>query len=272
MYDLIDILRYEKQNNIRNGLYGLTQRSMAYNSNKIEGSTLDEEDTLTLFNEGVIYKKDMVVSKHIEEMTGHFAMFNSMLNNCDKELNEDIIKEYHKMLKQGVFEDIANGNVIGDYKKRPNVVGKDNMKTSQPNEVNNKMKELLNWYTNIKDINVGVIANFHEKYEKIHPFQDGNGRTGRIIIFKECLKNNVFPIIIQDKNKKEYYKGLEDAHNGNLESLINYFRSEQNWYKEWLKHFEINTGLFEKNEETYNLLKNTVNSTKNIKTKNDYSR
>ena len=246
MNEIIKLLKYEKENKIKNGLYGLTQRSIAYNSNKIEGSTLTEEDTLTLFNEGKLYNRENIyIAKHIEEMTGHFAMFNYMLDNIEKDLTSDIIKNFHKMLKQGVFEDLANGYVCGDYKNKPNVVGKDNMETTKPNEVSKEIEELLKWYNEIKNKNISVLADFHERYEKIHPFQDGNGRTGRIILFKECLKNNIIPPIFRDKNKLIYYRALEEAHKGNLELLKSYIIDEQCWYRNELKKFDINTDLYD---------------------------
>lgn len=256
---IIEILKQEKNNNIRNGLYGLTQRSLAYNSNKIEGSTLTEEDTLTLFNNGKLYNKDTVyIAKHIEEMTGHFAMFNYMLDNIEKELNHDLIKELHKLLKQGVFEDLANGFICGDYKKRPNVVGKDNMETSKPEEVKEKMTELLSWYNNISKKDINTMAIFHEKYEKIHPFQDGNGRTGRIILFKECLKNNIIPPILQDKNKIEYYRALEEAHNGNINLLKNYIIKEQENYKQNLIKFSIDPNNINNTQKITNKIKKSI--------------
>ena len=237
--ELVKEIIYEKDNKIRNGIYGFIQRGLAYNSNKIEGSTLTEDDTWTLFNTGNLYKNDDVAfyrAKDIEEMTGHFAMFNKMIENYDQELTEDIIKDYHRLLKQGVFEDIANGYAIGEYKTRPNIVGSKDMVTSSPQMVENDIKELLSWYSK-KEISIEVLAEFHEKYEKIHPFQDGNGRTGRIILFKECLKNNLTPFIIMDSNRLKYYNCLEKAHNGNINDLTNYFKEEQELFKNQLNKF-----------------------------------
>lgn len=225
---IIKELLYEKEHKIRNGIYGLIQREMAYNSNRIEGSTLTKEDTLTLFNTGNIYTNNTNIiyrAKDIEEMTGHFAMFNKMLDNYNDILDENVIKGYHKLLKQGVFEDIANGYPIGEYKNRPNTVF--NIKTSNPKDVQNDINELLNWY-NAKEKNIETLARFHFRYEKIHPFQDGNGRTGRIILFKECLKNNIMPFIIRDINRIEYYNALKEAHNDNFKKLVLLFSNEQN--------------------------------------------
>ena len=251
--DLVREMLYEKEHKIRNGIYGFVQRGLAYNSNRIEGSTLTEEDTWTLFNTGNLYKNDENVvyrAKDIEEMTGHFAMFNYMLDTYDRELSENIIKEYHKLLKQGVFEDIANGYAIGEYKTRPNIVGSKSMVTSPPQNVKNDINELLKWYDK-KNKTLEILAEFHEKYEKIHPFQDGNGRTGRIILFKECLKNEITPFIVMDSNRMKYYKGLEKAHEGNIADLVKYFKEEQSLFIEQMKKFD---SLFKTKQQNQELI------------------
>lgn len=178
-------LKSEYEREDRSGIYGYTQRTLAYNSNRIEGSTLTETQTAALFEEGYLPASDEVYRrKDIEEMNGHFLMFNKMLTTIDEPLSEEMIKEFHYELKAGVFEDRANGYAIGDYKQWRNTVG--GMTLASPDEVKNKMRELLSWYEKQSVVSMETLAIFHAKYELIHPFQDGNGRTGRMILFREC--------------------------------------------------------------------------------------
>ena len=235
--DLINRFIVEYKKNDRSSVYGFTQRKMAYNSNKIEGSTLTEDQTTSLFDTGTLSSDgELIRSKDIEEATGHFIMFNNMLKTYDKELSEELIKKYHYDLKSGVFEDKANGYAIGDYKKRANTVS--NVKVALPDEVDAKMKELLLDYNKEEKHSLYDIIKFHSQYENIHPFQDGNGRTGRIIMFKECLKNNIFPFIIEDELKGEYYKSLNNAQlNNDYNDLLNFCKKEQSNYFNNVKNF-----------------------------------
>ncbi len=219
----------------RSGVYGYTQRNMAYNSNRIEGSTLTERQTASLFDTGSFYpdsENDIFRAKDVEEMNGHFKMFNYTLKHLGEPLTEDIIKGMHRALKEGVFEDQANGYAIGDWKKRRNIVG--TITTALPEEVPEKMKNLLKSYIAKRKfgrITLIEIAKFHAEFEKIHPFQDGNGRVGRMILFKQCLDENIIPVIIRDDNKLEYYKCLDKAQNRHdFSSLIEYFEKEQRYY------------------------------------------
>ena len=227
---LIETIRMEKENHIRSGVYGLTQREFAYNSNKIEGSRLTKEHTASLFDTGSIYMEGVFRGKDVEEASGHFAMFNEMLNSLEKPLSETVIKEFHRYLKQGVFEDIANGYAIGEYKKRKNYVG--NIETAAPEEVADKIKALLNWYHSLDRVTIDDLAKFHLEYERIHPFQDGNGRTGRMILFRECLKNDICPFLVRDENKAEYVNALSLC---DINKLSNYFKKEQQWYYDKIK-------------------------------------
>ncbi len=221
-------IEYEKQD--RSGVYGETQRHLAYNSNRIEGSTLTYNQTSSLFDTKTLSSNEeqLIRSKDVEEMNGHFVMFNNMLKTYNDELTEQLIKNYHYDLKIGVFEDKANGYPVGEYKNRGNRVS--DIATASPQEVPIRMKKLLEWYNNIPHKTLKDLAEFHYKYETIHPFQDGNGRTGRIILFKECLKNNIFPFIVEDSKKGEYYKCLNNAQKGNVQSLVNFFKTEQQEY------------------------------------------
>ena len=242
--ELISRFQSEWDSNDRGGIYALTQKRLAYNSNKIEGSTLTKDQTSTLFDTGSILGVDNEIyrAKDVEEMTGHFTMFNEMLKSWAEPLSEAMIKKYHYCLKAGVFEEIANGRPIGEFKNRPNIAGE--TPTASPQDVKELISALFETYNAKKDVTVDDIAALHERYEKIHPFQDGNGRTGRIIVFKECLKNNLIPIIVRDDNKARYINCLKQGHEGNLEPLSDYFKEEQLSYLQELLYFfpEFNIG------------------------------
>lgn len=219
-------IEYEKQD--RSGVYGYVQRNLAYNSNRIEGSTLTKEQTASLFDtQTIIANNEVIKSKDIEEMSGHFLMFNYMLNTLEETLSEDLIKQFHYHLKIGVFEDKANGYPCGEYKNRENYVA--DIKTISPHLVSDKMQELIHNYHNDTQKTFRDIILLHAKYEAIHPFQDGNGRTGRLILFRECLKNNMIPPIIKEQNKPLYIKGLNNYQKNidNGESLIKLCQNEQ---------------------------------------------
>lgn len=247
-----DALRWcmvtEKSSNDRSGIYGFTQRALAYNSNKIEGSTLTEDQTAALFEEGFLpASEDAYRAKDIEEMNGHFLMFNHMLATIGEPLSEGLIKRFHYELKAGVFEDRANGYAIGAYKKRNNTVN--NLETTHPGDVPKEMSALLEWYHGVLDQGIFAIAKLHSDYERIHPFQDGNGRTGRIIMFRECLKNGICPFIIQDKNRAVYITSLKSAQTqGDYTGLVKYFEEEQAAYKERCQYFSVEERYAESRE------------------------
>lgn len=226
---LLERFQIERKKFDRSGVYGYTQRLLAYNSNKIEGSTLTEEQTASLFDNGILPKSDDYYrAKDVEEMNGHFLMFNKMLDTLEEPLTQELMKQFHYELKSGVFEDRANGYAIGDYKKRPNVIGI--YHTVRPENVEEEMEKLLEWYEK-QAAGISVLAEFHARYEGIHPFQDGNGRTGRLIIFRECLKNSVIPIIIEDVNRNMYLEALKAYKDDqNIELLVKLFMKEQEFY------------------------------------------
>lgn len=233
---LLDRFRIEREKFDRSGVYAYTQRLLAYNSNKIEGSTLTEEQTASLFDNGTLPKSDDYYrAKDVEEMNGHFLMFNKMLDTLSESLTQELIKQFHYELKSGVFEDRANGYAIGDYKKRPNMIGM--YQTARPEDVAQEMYLLLDWYSNQK-IDIPVLAEFHARYESIHPFQDGNGRTGRLILFRECLKNGIVPVVIEDVNRNEYLESLKEyREEKGLNKMIQLFGNEQKFYFEKCKYF-----------------------------------
>lgn len=233
---LLERFKIEKEKFDRSGIYAYTQRLLAYNSNKIEGSTLTEEQTASLFDNGTLPKSDDYYrAKDVEEMNGHFLMFNKMLDTFDEILTQELIKKFHYELKSGVFEDRANGYAIGDYKKRPNMIGI--YQTTKPEDVSGEMDLLLTWYFK-QNVTISVLAEFHARYESIHPFQDGNGRTGRLILFRECLKNGIIPVVIEDINRNMYLEGLKKyRQEKNVTQLVELFKKEQNFYLEKCNYF-----------------------------------
>lgn len=236
---LIWVLKLEHSIKDRSGIYGYTQRTLAYNSNRIEGSTLTEEQTAALFEEGYLpATEEFYKAKDIEEMNGHFLMFNRMIASLGKALSEEMIKSFHYELKVGVFEDRANGYAIGEYKTRANTVG--GLMVSNPAEVADKMKELLAWYHGQKKVTLVTLADLHARYELIHPFQDGNGRTGRIILFKECLEHDIMPFVIHNENRIRYVAALKKAQlEGDSSELANYFEEEQKDYARQCEVFDV---------------------------------
>ena len=233
---LLERFKIERERFDRSGVYAYTQRLLAYNSNKIEGSTLTEEQTASLFDNGTLPKSDDYYrAKDVEETNGHFLMFNKMLDTLDEPLTEELTKRFHYELKSGVFEDRANGYAIGDYKQRPNMIGM--YQTVRPENVAQEMYLLMDWYDG-RTIKISVLAEFHARYESIHPFQDGNGRTGRLILFRECLKNGIVPVVIEDANREEYLEALKEYRVGkSLDKLITLFEKEQQFYFEKCKYF-----------------------------------
>lgn len=225
---LINTIVFEMNNNIRNGVFGFIQREMAYNSNRIEGSRLSKEQTENLFNTGTVFGNEIYVPKDIEETTGHFAMFNYMVQSLNDTLSEDMIKKFHKLLKQCVFEDLANGYNIGEYKGRPNIVG--DTVTVRPEEVASRMHRLLKAYHSCNKSLESVLV-FHSSYEYIHPFQDGNGRTGRMIMLRECITNEIIPFIVRDENKVEYISVLKKVYQQkDVTQFVEYAKKEQEWF------------------------------------------
>lgn len=234
---LLERYEIERKKFDRTGVYAYTQRLLAYNSNKIEGSTLTEEQTASLFDNGTLPKtENFYRAKDMEEMNGHFLMFNHMIDTLKEPLNEKLVKAFHFELKSGVFEDRVNGYAIGEYKKRPNIIGI--YETTRPDFVEAEMQKLLNWYSKQKIINISILAEFHARYECIYPFQDGNGRTGRLILFRECLKNRILPIVIEDDNRQLYLSALSEYREGkDLSNMLALFKKEQDYFFERCSYF-----------------------------------
>ena len=234
---LLDILQEEKSSGYSGGIYHKTQIELTYNSNHIEGSSLTHEQTRYIFETNTIgVETGNLNVDDVIETANHFRLVSLIIDNAKSMLTEEFIKELHLMLKNGTSDSRKNWFAVGDYKKLPNEVG--GMNTVIPEEVSDKMKELLNDYNTKEKIGLDDILDFHVKFEKIHPFQDGNGRVGRLIMFKECLKYNIVPFIIEDDLKMFYYRGL-----AKWETEKGYLRdtclTAQDRYKAYLDYFRI---------------------------------
>lgn len=208
--NILETLREQRTLKIKGNLYHNTQIIFAYNTNHIEGSKLSEEQTRHIYETNtVLFKEDTVADiDDIIETINHFKLVDYMLDVAEKNLSEKLIKEFHKILKEGTSDSKKDWFNVGEYKQLPNEVG--GAKTTSPKMVATQIKKLLEWYNSLKKVTIKEIIEFHAKFEKIHPFQDGNGRIGRIIILKECLKHNIVPFIILDNDKLFYYRGLKE--------------------------------------------------------------
>ena len=207
---LLELLQEEKEMKLKGGLYYQTQIKLAYNSNRIEGSRLSEDQTRYIYETNTVNMEpdEAVNIDDIIETVNHFSCFDYMLTHVDEELTEEMIKEFHRLLKRNTSEERKDWFRVGEYKARANVVG--DMKTIVPEKVGSEMQKSLVCYSRKKEITAQDIIEFHHSFENIHPFQDGNGRVGRIIMFKECLKNDIMPFIIGHEHKLFYYRGLKE--------------------------------------------------------------
>ena len=233
---LLKRLREEKDGQVRGGIYHRTQIDLTYNSNHIEGSRLTHEQTRFIFETNTIGISDESVNvDDIVETTNHFRCIDLIIDRAD-ELSENLIKELHRILKSGTSDSRKTWFNVGDYKKLPNEVG--GMDTCPPEEVHRRIKDLLSAYHAKKEKTLEDLIDFHQKFERIHPFQDGNGRVGRLILFKECLANGIVPFIITDNLKLFYYRGLREwGHiNGYLTDTC---LTAQDNYKALLDYFKI---------------------------------
>jgi Fic family protein len=233
---LIASLKEEKDTKRKGGLYHKTQVNLAYNSNKIEGSKLTEEQTRYIFETRTIGFKDQeaVPIDDIIETSNHFVAFDYLLDTVDMPLSNALIKKFHGILKTSTSGATKEWFMVGEWKKLPNEVG--GTETTSPQDVEADINKLNEWYNSINPIAFEKIVEYHYRFEKVHPFQDGNGRVGRLIMFRECLKNNIIPFIIDDNHKQFYYRGLKEF--ANVRGyLMDTCLSAQDTYKEWVKYF-----------------------------------
>ena len=235
--NVLDVLKEQKEMKLKGNLYHQTQVSFAYNTNHIEGSTLTEEQTRYIFETNTILFEGDTIAKvdDILETSNHFKLVDYMLDVADKKLTEKMIKEFHKILKEGTSDSRVEWFNVGEYKQRANTIGS-GIKTTSPNNVEKEMIRLMDWYNSLKQVTAKEIIEFHYRFECIHPFQDGNGRIGRIIMFKECLKNKIVPFIIQDVDKLFYYRGLKE-YKSEKGYLTDTCLNAQDQYEKLLKYY-----------------------------------
>ena len=205
---LLQMLRDEKSIRMSGGLYHELQVRMTYNSNRIEGSRLTEDQTRLIFETNTIDVGEGIPVDDIIETVNHFRAIDYVIDVAEEPLTEDIIKELHRILKQSTKDASLSWFAVGDYKKRANVVG--GRETAKPKDVPAKMKALLSGYASINSVTIDDVIRFHYEFERIHPFQDGNGRVGRLVALKECLRFSIVPFIIEDSKKTYYYRGLSE--------------------------------------------------------------
>ncbi len=234
---LLDILQEQKASKYSGGIYHKTQIDLTYNSNHIEGSRLTHDQTRYIFETNTIgVEKEVLNVDDVIETVNHFRCIDMIIDNVKVALTEKFIKELHLILKNGTSDYRKDWFVVGDYKKLPNEV--DGMGTALPEEVADKMKVLLTEYNGKEEKIFEDILDFHVKFERIHPFQDGSGRVGRLIMFKECLKYNIVPFIIEDNLKMFYYRGLKEWNN-EKGYLTDTCLIAQDKYKAYLDYFRI---------------------------------
>ena len=205
---ILQVLREEKELKLPGGLYHELQVRMTYHSNHIEGSKLSEDQTRLIFETNTLDVENGIPVDDVLETVHHFRAIDYVIDIAEEELTEEIIKKLHYILKHDTKDSTLAWFAAGDYKKRANMVG--GRETSKPSEVHKHMKALLADYNAKADVEVEDIIAFHAEFEYIHPFQDGNGRVGRLIALKECLRHNVIPFIIEDSKKNYYYRGLSE--------------------------------------------------------------
>ena len=234
---LLNVLKEQKDSGLRGGIYHKTQIEFTYNSNHIEGSTLTHEQTRYIFETNTIGAENSAFNvDDVVETANHFKCVDYIIDNAKKPLSESMIKELHFILKNGTSDSRKNWFNVGEYKKLPNEVGGN--ETCPPENVKTEMKKLLSAYNGGERKTLDEILEFHKKFESIPPFQDGNGRIGRLIMFKECLMNDVVPFIIDEEHKWYYYRGLKEW-NKEKGYLTDTCLSCQDKYKEWLMYFKI---------------------------------
>jgi Fic family protein len=234
---LLNILQDEKKNKYSGGIYHKTQIELTYNSNHMEGSRLTHDQTRYIFETNTIGIENEVLNvDDVIETANHFRCIDRIIDNAKAALTERFMKELHLILKSGTSDSRKDWFAVGDYKKLPNEVG--GMDTTLPEEVANQMKVLLSEYNAKEEKTLEDILEFHVKFEKIHPFQDGNGRVGRLIMFKECLKYHIVPFIIEDNMKMFYYRGLKEWNN-EKGYLTDTCLTAQDRYKAYLDYFRI---------------------------------
>jgi len=234
MSQILEKLLEERNHKLKGGLFHKTQVNLTYNTNRIEGGKLSEEQTRYIFETKTVgFDADGLPVDDIVETSNHFRCFDYLLDTIEQPLNKKIIQEFHRILKNGTSDSHREYFNVGGWKKLPNEVS--GIETTSPEDVEKEMDVLLNEY-NGKAVKFDDIIEFHHEFEAIHPFQDGNGRVGRLIMFRECLKHDVVPFIITDEMKLFYYRGLKEF-NETIGYLVDTCRAAQDTYKSWMNYF-----------------------------------
>ena len=233
---LIHQLKTEQAAKYKNGIYHYTQTSLAYNSNRIEGSKLSHEHTINLFNTHTILSSgdEVIDSNDIIETMNHFRAFDYILKNYDQPTDEKFIKQLHKILKANTTDADLDWFNVGEYKGLPNTIG--DKETCSPDNVAEEIQKLLTHYQNMGGHDFHDLLKFHVDFEAIHPFQDGNGRVGRLLLFKDCLAFGIVPFIIDNDHKQFYYRGLREFYR-EPGYLTDTCLSAQDKYTAYCKHF-----------------------------------
>lgn len=234
---LLEVLKAEKTAKLHGGIYHKIQIDLTYNSNHIEGSRLTHDQTRYIFETNTIGVSDGAVKvDDVVETANHFKCIDMVIDSANYAPSEAFIKQLHAVLKSGTSDSRLDWFVVGDYKRLPNEVG--GMDTTAPENVSAEIKKLLAEYNSIANKTFDDLLDFHYRFERIHPFQDGNGRVGRLLLFKECLRNNIVPFIIEDDLKMFYYRGLKEWRNerGYLRDTC---LSAQDRFKKYLDYFRI---------------------------------
>lgn len=233
---LLEALKQERANGVSGGIYHKIQIELTYNSNHMEGSKLTHDQTRYIYETNTIgFEEECVKVDDVVETVNHFRCIDYMIEHANKQLTERMIKSLHQILKNGTSDSRKTWFAVGEYKREPNEVG--GMETCEPEDVPGEMQRLLAEYQKKENISLDDLLEFHYRFEKIHPFQDGNGRVGRLILFKECLKHGIVPFIIEDDIKYFYYRGLKEwqqekgflrdtclAAQDKFKAILNYFR------------------------------------------------
>ena len=234
---LLEVLQAEKASRLSGGIYHKVQIDFTYNSNHMEGSRLTHDQTRYIFETNTIGVHETTLNvDDIVETANHFRCIDLIIDRAGSIINEALIKQLHAMLKNGTSDSRKDWFVVGDYKKLPNEVG--GKVTALPKEVPAKMKELVAAYNAKKERTFDELLDFHYRFECLHPFQDGNGRIGRLLLFKECLRHNIVPFIIDEESKLFYYRGLKEWQNerGFLRDTC---LAAQDKFKTYLDYFQI---------------------------------
>lgn len=236
-YHLLEVLKLEKEASVKGGIYHKIQVDLTYNSNHIEGSCLTHDQTRYIYETNTIGINNVIINvDDIIETTNHFRCIDLIIDQAHYKLSETFVKQLHFILKNGTLDSKKVWFEVGNYKKLPNEVG--GLPTTSPEDVGKEMKKLIKEYNKISKKTLEEIIEFHYRFEKIHPFQDGNGRVGRLIMFKECLKNGITPFIINDDLKLFYYRGLKEWKN-EKGYLMDICLTAQDQFKLILDYFKI---------------------------------